>query len=423
MHHWLKKQKVLAALNLCALFSCIGLCLSGPTWAQQATPQSTSPLPTPTATNAPTITPKAALERLFTSQNSEAAWFSDAFLAQVPVTQLEGTLAQVTQQLGKFLQVEGEASPFTVMFARGQMTVEIGLDAQGRISGLLFHPPTPTVTNLAEALAKFKALPGDVSVLVVKDSKEITAVNPTQPLAVGSAFKLAVLATLQEQIKAKQHKWDEVVQLDPAWKSLPGGVLQTWPDKSPLTLHTLATLMISISDNTAADSLIHVVGQTAVETHTARNQPFLTTQELFKLKAPTNAALLARYRNGNEATKRQVLAALDKVPLPTVQTISTQPMPDVEWHFTTRELCTLMDQVEALDVMTVEPGPAITNRADWARIAYKGGSDAGVLNLTYWLKAKDGATYCVTATQNSTDAAINEGQFFGLVSALLGVLP
>lgn len=371
---------------------------------------------------APTITPKAALERLFTSDMIEDPWFGDAFLTQVSPAQVAMIITQVTDQVGEFVAVEGEASPFTVRFANGQMSAEITLDADGRIVGLFFYPPTPAVADLEEAVAQFEALPGDVSVLVLRDGEALADFNAAEPLAVGSAFKLAVLAALQDLINAGEYTWDEVVRLDPAWKSLPSGILQDWPDDSPLTLHTLATLMIALSDNTATDALLDIVGRAAVEAYAARNQPFLTTQEAFKLKATPNAELLARYGAGDEAEKRQVLADLADVPLPTAADFPTEPTLAVEWYFTAYELCDLMAQVQALDLMTVNPGPGIADPEQWARVAYKGGSELGILNLTYWLETGESA-YCVVVTQNRSDVAIDETNFFGLTRALIGTLP
>jgi beta-lactamase class A len=69
----------------------------------------------------------------------------------------------------------------------------------------------------------------------------VTAVNADQPLAVGSAFKLTILAAWQNQITRRKHTWDEVVRLKAAWKSLPSSIVKDWPGGSPLTLHTLAT--------------------------------------------------------------------------------------------------------------------------------------------------------------------------------------
>src|SRR5690606_39753601 len=43
--------------------------------------------------------------------------------------------------------------------------------------------------------------------------------------------------------------------------SLPTGILQEWPVGTPMTIQSLATLMISISDNTATDVLLRVAGR------------------------------------------------------------------------------------------------------------------------------------------------------------------
>ena len=53
---------------------------------------------------------------------------------------------------------------------------------------------------------------------------------------------------------------------------------------APITIHTLASLMISESDNTATDALIDLVTRNSVETISPRNRPFMTTREFFQLK-------------------------------------------------------------------------------------------------------------------------------------------
>ncbi|HMQ54265.1 MAG TPA: serine hydrolase [Anaerolineae bacterium] len=380
-----------------------------------ATAQTTGP----SATD-PNVSPQAALERLFTSDTIEDAWFSDTFLAQTPLAQIETVLAQLIQEAGDFQQVEGETSPFTVRFAHGQTTAAITLDSAGRIIGLFFAPLIPLVNTPDEAIEQFAALPGQVSVLVLEDGEALAALNADESLAVGSAFKLAILAALRAQTEAGQHRWDEVVTLDPAWKSLPGGILQDWPAESPLTVHTLATLMISISDNTATDTLLHLVGRSAVEEYAGDNRPLLTTQEIFKLKALPNANWLTEYQAGDEGAKRQVLAELADLPLPAPADFPSTPNLAVEWFFRPGELCELIRQGQDLDLMTVNPG--VASPADWARVAFKGGSETGVLNLTHWLEADNGATYCVVVTQNRTDAAVNEAQLTALTRALIGTL-
>lgn len=380
-------------------------------------PAESAPAPSPAD---PALTPQAALERLFTRETIEETWFSDAFLATVPLTQIEALLAQVKQAGGALQQVAGASNPFTLRFAAAQTTAEITLDNAGRIIGLFIQPLIPRMDTLDAAIEQFAALPGDVSVLVREDGEELATLNADDALAIGSAFKLAILTALREQIDAGEHSWDEVVTLDPVLKSLPGGMIQDWPDDSPLTIHTLATLMISISDNTATDILLHLVGREAVEEYAGDNQPLLSTKELFKLKATPNADLLDAYLAGDEAAKRAVLAALADLPLPAPADMPSTPTLDVEWFFTPGELCDLMAQVQDLELMTVSPG--VANPAEWAHVAFKGGSEIGVLNLTHWLETEEGTAYCVVVTQNRDDAAVDENLLANLTRATIGLL-
>lgn len=350
------------------------------------------------------------------------AWFTAEFLNSVPEQQIEQILTQYSTQLGALQRIEGEASPFTLVFELGTAPAEIYLDDQGKIIGIFFGSPTLFVASIDEALAQFEELPGEVAVLVTKNGEEIAALNAETPLGVGSGFKLAVLAVLKEQIEAGLHTWDEVMPLMPEWKAPPFSQLRAWPDNSPLTLHTLATLMISISDNTAADALLHIVGREEVEAISPRNVPFLTTQELFKLKAAPNAGLLEAYRSGDAAAKREVLEELAAVPEPQAQEISPMPILDVEWFFTAYELCDLMAEVEELELMTVQPGPAGAQTERWSRIAFKGGSELGVLHFTTWLETEAGDSYCVTATQNLAAGPVDQAQLETLYLSLITVI-
>ena len=261
----------------------------------------------------------------------------------------------------------------------------------------------------------FEALPGKTSVLVLKDNVVITELNIEQPLAIASTFKLQVLAELQQQVEDGKHAWQEVVKLDPQQKSIPSGILQDWPDQAPLTVQTLASLMISVSDNTAADVLINLVGQETLATISPRNQPFLTTQEVFTLKSPENQDLLEKYRRS--LPHQELLSAIYKAPLPAVELVDNQPLaPDIEWFFTTQELCQLMTQVADLPLMQINTG--IVNADDWQQVAFKGGAEPGVLNLTTMLKSDTGNKYCVSATWNDQQP-LAEYRFFDLFTKII----
>jgi beta-lactamase class A len=367
----------------------------------------------------PNLTPQAALERLFTAPTPQADWFAESFLSQVPLAQVEQILAEVRTSLGTYQSVEPDGENYRVIFEKGQVAAQIALSSTGQITGLLLQPISEAIAP-DEAIQQLKALPGQTNLLILEGDRPIATHDADQPLAVGSTFKLAVLSALQQQINRGQRQWSDVIALKPEDKSLPSGILQNWFDGALLTLQTLATLMISQSDNTATDALIHLVGRDAVEAFSQRNRPFLTTREAFVLKNPENAPLLERYRQGDRA----VLSALAASPLPDPSVFDDKPVAlDVEWFFTPRELCTLMGQVADLPLMSVNPG-GLAEPSDWKRIAYKGGSEPGVLNLTTWLEASDGKTYCVSATWNDPDAALAETRFFTLYSGILkGIRP
>jgi beta-lactamase class A len=119
----------------------------------------------------------------------------------------------------------------------------------------------PASGSLEETLGSLDELPGSVSYLIRKNGETIAARNPDTALAVGSTFKLAVLRALRDRIENGGLSWDHTVSLKKEWRSLPTGILQDWPSGSSVTLQTLATLMISVSDNTAADALIDILAQ------------------------------------------------------------------------------------------------------------------------------------------------------------------
>jgi beta-lactamase class A len=320
--------------------------------------------------------------------------------------------------LGAFQDVEESGGTFTVRFSGELVPARISLNAEGRIQGLFFSPPRATASAGPEPIAEqLRQLPGQVSVVVLENGQDRVSAGGDQRGAVGSTFKLVVLAALREQIASGQRSWSDVVELRDEWKSLPSGVLQDWPSGTPLTLAAYAARMISRSDNTATDALINIVGRESVERFGGQNRPFLTTREAFALKNPVNSDLLDRYRTGSEVERRAVLAEAAVRPLPAAEVFEGGLVaPDVKWFFSPRELCGLMERVADLPLMSINPG--LATAADWARVSYKGGFEPGVLNVTTWLEAKDGRSLCVSATWTN-DTRLDENRFFLLVGSLM----
>ena len=361
---------------------------------------------------------------MFKTGHADPNWFAPSFLAQVSVLQVETILGQITGTLGSYLGIDGTKGVFTARFARGTDEVDVHLDSANKIDGLLFRPPSMKAALLDSALRNLAALertPGQLAYVVLEGRSERAALNASAPLAVGSAFKLAVLAALRARIDAGTLHWTDVVPLAPRWKSLPSGVMQTWPDRTPTTLATYATQMISISDNTAADALAHIVGARALAPFAMGNTPFLTTREMFLLKSKPGATQRARFRATTSAdVRRAILTKIDALDLPANGELESSPMLDIEWHYTVRDLCALIARVENLPVFSINPG--IAARADFAHVAYKGGSDFGVINMTTFVTTKRGTQICVSATLNDAEKSTNDIAFESAYSAVVASL-
>lgn len=362
--------------------------------------------------------PETVLERLFQTQQLEEEWFTQAFLDQVPIAQVSAIVSDLEQQFGAFQSVAGAGESFTVSLEEAEVPTRLTLDSEGRIAGLFLEPPIAAGT-LSAQIQHIATLPGDTAVLVTRNGEPEAQHNAEEPLAVGSSAKLAILKAVTEAVEAGDLQWDQVVPLAPEWRSLPTGILQDWSEDSPLTLSTLAGLMISMSDNTATDALIDLAGRDAVATETPRNAPFPTTAELFKLKAKGNADLRRAWTEGDEAARREVLNELAPMPLPQASEMETDPSIEVEWFLSANELCTLMAGLADLPAFRINPG--LAEAANWQQVAYKGGSEAGVLNFTMWLEDGEDA-YCVSATWNNADSSLDTSQLVSRYRAILRIL-
>lgn len=367
---------------------------------------------------AQTMTPQTTLESLLTPEGLPADRFSPSFLAQLPVTQVQSVVAGLVAKHGPLQRIDPIGDGFTLRFGKANVPTSITLDKEGRIIGLWFGA-AETLGSIADLAGEIQALPGRTALLVVIDGKDIVVHAADQPLAVGSAAKLAVLVAVQDAVKQGRLRWDQVVPLDATWKSLPSGQLQDWPDGTPLTLATLANLMISVSDNTATDALIRIAGREAVDDVSPANAPFLTTRELFTMKTTAKAPMRAEWAAGDTGTRRALLERIASEPLPPAAAILSDVTHEVEWFFTARELCRLLDQTAALPSVAINPG--LADAKAWKSFAYKGGSEIGVLNLSTRVVDKAGLVHCVVASWND-DAPLDDEKLFAPYRGILNRL-
>ena len=359
----------------------------------------------------------AVLEALMAPGPLDVSLFDAVFLAHVPPDQIRQGIEPLKARIGPVIGVEPRGGQsYAIETATFEMLAMISLDADGKVAGLNFKEPVAKAATIEDLLKSFATIAPKSAYLVVRNGEQLYASDPDTPLAVGSAFKLGILRALRDQIDAGTRHWSDVVTLTPDTMSLPSGFLGTWPAGSPLTLHTLAALMISISDNTAADTLLKLVGRDKVEAALGI-APVLSTRELFVLKA--NPDLKAKYVAADLAGRRAILAEADALPLPDAAKVQTPYDAAVEWDLSPAKLCELMAGLADLDVTQINPG--VATGTDWSSVAYKGGSESGVLSFTTAVTGKDGTKWCVSAVWNgpsTIDETAAGSAYGGLLSKL-----
>ena len=384
--------------------------------------------------------------------------FSATFRAAVPPKQVRDVFAELAAK-GPYRVVAMPAATTTQLAievidaAGGRAGIEMELDASGRISGLQARPISTTARptswqGVRDALAKVGSSQGLLAVEVGRDGTPSPIATLNQDLAqpIGSAFKLYVLGALTRSVADGRTRWQKPLAIADRYKSLPSGRLQDSPVGRSLSVREFATRMISESDNTATDHLIGLVGRRSVERamgemgnqNVGRNVPLLTTRNLFQLKATaTPTPLVSRYAAAGQAERRRILERLDADRSPLrlgsggVAAWSTpREIGGVEWFASPSDL---VRAVVALGRLGERPGlspvntileknPGVPVGPRWSRVAFKGGSEPGVLSVTWRLVRNDGRVFALAVTASDPNAPFAEDDAIGAAQGAIELL-
>jgi hypothetical protein len=162
----------------------------------------------------------------------------------------------------------------------------------------------------------------------------------------------------------------------------------------------------------------------------ARDRPLLLTRELALLKA--DPALRQRWLAADEAQRRTMLTGemaardLSKIDL---NLFSGPPVAikEVEWLASAGDIVRTLDWLRrngdpaALAILAINPGLGAAHET-YPYAGYKGGSETGVLNMSFLLRRRDGRWLALVATWNDPAAKLDETRFMLLLSRLLPVL-
>lgn len=378
-------------------------------------------------------------------------FFAPSFLAEIPPEQIALIARQLAAQNGKLKGVErivretdfnGEVElDYDRAIVRVQMVV--AREAPNLAIGLLVTSVRPRNDSVAQLSKDFATLKGDVSVLVTRidaPAEPLLSLNPGTQRAIGSTFKLWVLAEAARQVKAGERSWSDVIPLGPP--SLQSGITQEWPTGAPMTMHSLATLMISLSDNTATDTLIRALGRHKLDGFVAgllgesaeRTLPVLTTIEAFALKMDAAADLRAAWQRGHRDERTRLLqGASAQLSLSAIDRTQFGGGPrfigDIEWFASASDIAKTLNWLrlkggsETLQILGVTVPLPQGEARRFATIGYKGGSETGVISMAFLIKSKSSQWFVVSGSWNDPVAAVDEKRFEALMARSVALVP
>ena len=278
---------------------------------------------------------------------------------------------------------------------------------------LTLEDPPETIDAGFQQLREIGTLRAVTAEIIDGSCVPIDGHDEDEPAPLGSIFTLYVLAALGDAVEDGEVSWNDEIVIQDQLKSVAPGTLQSREAGEVVTVHEAARLMISISDNTAADHLIDLLGRRTVEAtmavygHTSPdlNVPFMDTREFTALKVGPASGLRIQWIEGDEEARRSILQQISGI------TTGDLPVQDwtrpidphvVEWFASPGDLCMLavglLDLAasvpEIAEILEANPGvPA--EPGTWERIWFKGGSEPGLAAV--WFVTRDGSRTFVTA--------------------------
>ena len=159
--------------------------------------------------------------------------------------------------------------------------------------------------------------------------------------------------------------------------------------------------------------------------------PFLSTLEAFALKAGDEAPRQA-WIEGDEGKRRALLSSLAEIDPADIDIARFAGDPlaidSAEWFASTEDLVRTMDWLRrhgderALALLAINPGIGGATAEAFDYLGYKGGSEAGVVNMTFLLRNEAGGWYAVSGSWNDPAARLAEARFAMLMSRAVALL-
>jgi hypothetical protein len=99
----------------------------------------------------------------------------------------------------------------------------------------------------------------------------------------------------------------------------------------------------------------------------------------------------------------------------------------IEWFASPADLIALLAHMHELQdetmlgIMSINKGVGPADAGRWRYLGYKGGSETGVINMTFLGQRSDGRWFAITGSWNNAAAPVDDARFATLMARLLNV--
>ena len=382
--------------------------------------------------------------------------FSKEFIDRVPKSAIIDIFSMIAKAEGNctstnITMIGNNTAKMRAVTGNSSYKFIIYVNENNLMTGLMYQGRSDSKTKISsydELNTAIKGISGESAFFLkeLNSPNSLIDISSDSMLALGSEFKLYILKNLVERITKNEFKWSDQFPLLPEIKSLPSGVMQDFPDGSNYSLKTYVSYMISKSDNTATDSMINILGRDKIlesmkeyNSFLADNYPFLTTMDMFRmrtldeatvdqyLKSESNDRLAFLERLKKNINREQLIEKLSDWEEP-------RDIKKVEWFASPKDLCKTIENLKllsekdhtVLDILSIS-NPFIWTEDDpnFEYVGYKGGSEPGVMTMTFLLKTRNQKWACLSMGINDSIKSLDENstaEFFHAIITYAGNL-
>ncbi len=267
--------------------------------------------------------------------------------------------------------------------------------------------------------------------------------NAGARMPIASSFKLYVLGTIAKQVASGTLTWDTRITISDDLRSLPSGDLRYVAAGEQFPLEYVTERMISQSDNTATDHLIHAVGRENVEAMLAtmgssepdRNIPLLYTREWFAMRMRFTSDQVGDYLAASVSERRAILQ--DEVDLIAATLTEDEFWPGpaesdrLEWFATAGDLSRAVAYLQpyaaspemqpVANAFSLNPG-VVYPPDDWTFVGFKEGYETGLKVMIWLLQRVDGRWFTLIGMIHDETQEINGSGLKTLMDAAVTLL-